>query len=129
MRTKAEELALLSIKKQFDIFAYSMRAVDYTLWTSIIRIRIEKSSQQIMGKEKPCIAISMIGINKDSQCKGLCSNIFTHMENICDMRGIPLYIGEVLSPKLKAILKMRGYKKTGSRSIPSFYRLPKKAEN
>lgn len=120
--TKAERLALLSIKKQFDIFMQGGHKETY-LATSIMRLALEKHNRTLMRKIRPCIDIVMIGINIENRGKGLCRDIMHYIEKYCANNNNVAYVENVLSVRLKSMLKKRGYKKR----YASFYLLPKES--
>lgn len=120
--TKAERLALLSIKRQFDIFMHEEHKEAY-LATSIMRLSLEKHNRTLMRKIRPCVDIMKIGINIENRSKGLCRDILHYIEEYCLENEKVTYVENVLSVRLKSMLKKRGYKKR----YASFYLLPKES--
>ena len=112
-RTKWEDLALASIKKQFDVFILE-DSPDGNLATAIIRVSLEKTPIQI--------ELIMIGVNHENRRKGLCRDVVDYIEQYCSRSGKRFVIVDVLSSRLKAMLIGRGYRKSGK----SYHLLPDK---
>jgi hypothetical protein len=113
MRTKWEELALKSIKKQFDEFVRNSDG-ETRLISYMMRVTLTKRPR--------AISIIMIGIDHDHRGKGLCRDFVDYVENYCSTHNMTLQFYRVLSRKLIGFLGRRGYRSSKS----DFFLYPEK---
>lgn len=134
IRTKAHDLALLSIQKQFDVFMAG-DAKTFHLVSKVMTVWVAKSTRHVGRKFRECIDIQKIGVKRAAQGRGLCRDFLTYVEQYCARSGLGVvHVRTVLSERLKAMLRRRGYKFKNPygrhsevaeiRGVGSFYLLP-----